>query len=733
MPLSREDIEEIRRILGREPTREELAMFEAQWSEHCSYRSSRRLLKLLPEEGSRTRVLVGRGRDAPAIELFPGVAIVFKIESHNHPSAVDPYNGAATGIGGIVRDVLTLGAKPIALLDMLYLGDPRNPHANWIARGVVKGISDYGNRIGVPTVAGDTWFDPAFNKQPLVNVACVGIVDTKTLASVLRGPREGDLVLIAGNPTGRDGLLGSSFASKPLEDSDSDIAAVQVGDPLMEKLLIDAVTEIARRGLAKLIKDLGGGGLTTAISEVAADHNLGVELHLDALHTRQELTPLEILVSESQERMLLVVDESSLPEVEKILRRYEVPYSIIGRFDGSGRIRAFFKGRLVADVPARELAKPRTLYREARPPIEALKGIAPPPPVREPEDLAKAALKVLSSPNIASKRWIYEQYDHEVGIRTVLKPGYGDAAVLRLLDGSGRGLAVKGDANPRYTSLNPFSGAANSVAECFRNLVATGAQPLAIVDEINAGNPEKPHHYWFFDQMVKGVAWMASELDLPVVGGKVSFYNEDASGRQVKPTATIVGVGRIDNVERALPACFSQPRNLIAIVGVTYPELGGSEYLYAVHGIEAGEVPRPRPASELRAASLVLDLASRGAIASAHDIGSGGLATAILEACVCSGLGASVDLDMVPSRGIERLDQLLFSETQARYIIEVPREALPTLERLARERGARVAVIGEVRDSGEVELRSGGKRIASIGLEEAREAYESSLPRALEW
>jgi phosphoribosylformylglycinamidine synthase len=724
VPLTPEEVEEIRRILGREPTPEELAMFEAQWSEHCSYKSSRLLLKLLPTSGSR--VIVGPGRDAPAVEVFPGVAVVFKIESHNHPSAVDPYNGAATGIGGIVRDILTLGARPIALLDLLYLGKPSDPHASWIARGVVKGISDYGNRIGVPTVAGDTWFDKSFNRQPLVNVACVGLARVEELVG--ERPRPGDLIVIVGNPTGRDGLLGSSFASRPLEeDVDRDIGAVQVADPLTEKLLIDSLAELVRRRLVRYIKDLGGGGLTTAVSEVAAEFNLGAELNLDRLHLRAELTPLEILVSESQERMMVVVEPERLREVEGVLEKYDLQYSVVGVFTDSGRIVARFRGRVVADVLSRELARPRSIRRRSKPPAEALIGLTP--VVDLPEvSLPDAILRVLSSPNVSSKRWIYEQYDHEVGARTVVKPGYADAAVLKLDAGDRRGIAVKGDANPRYTYLDPFNGAANSVAECFRNLVAVGASPVAIVDELNAGNPEKPEQFWYFEMMLKGLAWMAGELGLPVVGGKVSFYNEDHLGRQVKPTTTIVGVGVLEDVSRVTTADFKEVGSAVVVVGTTFPELGGSEYLYRVHGLELGEIPRPRPASELRNSSLVLELARRGLALAVHDVGLGGLGAALAEMSVLGGVGVEVDLERVPCRGCLRVDEVVFSETQARYVIEIRAEGVEEVLRLARQVGVEVSVIGRTVASGVYRLRF-GSTVTELPLDALRDAYLGGLER----
>jgi len=729
MPLSKEEIELIKRILGHEPRAEELAMFESQWSEHCSYKSSRLLLKLLPSHAKH--VIIGPGRDAPAVEVFPGVAIVFKIESHNHPSAVDPYNGAATGIGGIVRDILTLGAKPIALLDLLYLGNPRDPHANWLVRNIVKGISDYGNRIGVPTVAGDTWFDKSFNKQPLVNVACIGLVETKKLLTA--APEPGDLILVVGNSTGRDGLLGSSFASRPLsEDTDKDLGAVQVGDPLIEKLLIDVIDELVNRNLVKYIKDLGGGGLTTAISETAADYNLGVEIYLDKLHVREsDLTPLELLVSESQERMLIVTDRSRLRQVVELLEHYEVPYSIIGSFNNSGRIKVYYKEKLVADVPAKDLAHPPALERPYKPPVKVIdlwKSISIP----EPNDIADAIVKVFGSLNIVSRRWIYEQYDYGVGIRTVLEPGRADAAVLRLLDGTNRGIAVKGDANPRYTSIDPFRGGANAVAECFRNLVAVGSEPLAIVDELNAGNPEKPEHYWFFAQMVKGVAWMADELKLPVVGGKVSFYNENERGEQVKPTTTIVGIGRIHDVSKTLTIDLKEHGSSIMILGTTYPELGASEYLYVVHGIEAGEVPIPRPSLELRVASLMRQLIRNNYVKSAHDISVGGLIVALLEMAVTGGLGLNIDLSKVPTRGIRRLDELLFSESQARYLIEIDEGNVDKILKLASEYNVEASVIGKVVDKNHIELRYNSRKITVLDLEFLAELYYNNLGKAIE-
>jgi phosphoribosylformylglycinamidine synthase len=730
MPLSNDELVEIRGILGREPTKAELNMFEAQWSEHCSYKSSRYYLKLLPSDGED--VIIGPGRDAPAVKIFNNYAVVFKIESHNHPSAVDPYNGAATGVGGIVRDILTLGARPIALLDMLFLGDPTDQHANWLIKNVVKGISDYGNRIGVPVVSGMTWFDKTYNRYPLVNVACVGVVEISKLVNKV--PEANDLIVIIGNTTGRDGLLGSSFASKPLDSSEdylNNISAVQVGNPLIEKLIIDFIVDITGLGVVKYIKDLGGGGLATAVSELTADYGLGATIVLDNLHLREhDLRPEEILVSESQERMLLVVSRDDFKVVQELLEKYGIQYSVVGSLDRSGVIKVYYRGDLVAEVPAKALAKPRIRLRDAVVPkhFNELNVEVRITDIPEVKDLRKLMLKMLRSPNIASKEWIYSQYDYEVGIRTVVKPGYGDAAVLRLVEvGDGLGIAVKGDGNPRYTYINPFRGAANAVAECYRNLVSVGSKPIAIVDEINAGNPEKPDHYWYFTEMVKGISWMAQELKLPVVGGKVSFYNEDLSmNSPVKPVATIVGVGTIANIRNVVTLDLKEDDDLILIVGTTYPELGATEFLQVHLGLELGEVPLPRPSSELRNAGFISELVGLGYAKAVHDVDVGGVAVAIAEMCIKGLKGVVVDLSKVPNRGCSRYEELLFSETQARYLVEVGSEVLDVVVDLARKYGVDVGVIGRVVGD-ELVISYDGHVLTKLKVDELVNVYENSL------
>ncbi|UXD21254.1 phosphoribosylformylglycinamidine synthase [Ignicoccus pacificus DSM 13166] len=704
MPLTNEELSLIKRELKREPTQVEIAMFEAQWSEHCSYKSSRKHLRKLAMEAP----WVVKGGDAAVVELGP-VYVAFRIESHNHPSAVDPYNGAATGVGGIVRDILSSGAKPIALLDDLIFGDLREYRTKWHVRGVVKGISDYGNRIGVPTVGGETWFDPDFNRNPMVSAACIGVCPKDKLIN--GRPRPGDLIIIAGNYTGKDGLLGSSFASKNLEEGvEEEYAAIQVPDPVMEKLLIDSILEMRDKKLLVFVKDLGGGGLATAISEVAASFDLGAEVFLDKLHLREPMDAWEIMVSESQERMMLVVKPENLERVEEILKKYDVPYSVIGKFTDSKNYVAYFKGEKVADVPAKFLAEGPELDRPYERPQWHLK-LEKFPKIPEVE-LKNAIEKVLCSPNVASKRWIYEQYDHEVQIRTVVKPGEGDSAVLRLLEAEPLGIAATTDSNPRYTYLDPLHGAADVFLEAYRNVVASGGRPLAAVDQIDAGNPEKPDRFWFFVRMVDGLAWVEREVRVPIVGGKVSFYNEDeVTGKQIKPTVMITMIGKVEDVRKAKRVRAEEGDKLV-IVGETFPELGGSEFLWAVFGKVQGKPPIPRPSAEMRNAEKILEVITLDGVTGIHDIGVGGLAVAAAE--MARGVGVTLKLDEVPGKW-EKPYQALFSETGARYLIAVKEEALD--EVLKRTGGK---VIGEF-GGGTFKVNYGSKEVEVPEFEELLE------------
>ncbi|MFP3315344.1 MAG: phosphoribosylformylglycinamidine synthase subunit PurL [Caldivirga sp.] len=686
--LKSHEIKAIRESLGREPNEVELLIFEAEWSEHCSYKSSRRWLRELPSES--IHVVRGPGLDAPLIKVGK-VFISFKIESHNHPSAIDPYDGAATGVGGIVRDILTTGLRPIALLNNLHFGDPGDSHSLWIARGVVKGISDYGNRIGVPVVGGEVWFDESFARNPIVLITCLGV---GVEGQVVWGKADlGDVVMVIGNDTGKDGMLGSSFASKTLGGSD-EISAVQVGNPLLEKLLIDVITELAQRRLIKAIKDVGGGGLATALSELASQFNLGIRVYLDRIRLRDELSPGEILVSESQERMVVVVDPGRLREVESLLGSYGVDYDVIGELTEGGRFEVYYRGELVADLPVKLITGAPEANHELSEPAW-LRGLWELPQLT-PIPFRDALIKVLSSPNVASKEPIYTLYDHEVGVRTVIKPGQAGAAVLRVLEedgGNGKlGLAIKADANPRYSFLDPYIGAANSLAKAYRNVVAVGGRPIAAVDSINVGNPELPDRYWYFVMSVKGLSWIAKSLGVPIVGGKVSFYNEDSTANTViKPVVTVAMLGVLDDIDRSISGGLKGNGSLI-VIGLTDNELGGSEYLHRVHGMVRGLPPRPKPEEELRNAEVVLRLIERGLVNSCMDIGLGGLAITLLKMSATGGVGFNVDLAKTPTNGTMDPVVVAFSETNARYVIETHHAG--EVMSILREVGVPHAVIG---------------------------------------
>ena len=673
MPLASEEIEYARKVLGREPSREELAILEAEWSEHCSYKSTKRLLRKLPTKAPW--VLVGPGRDAGAIKLFDDVALVARIESHNHPSAVDPYNGAATGIGGIIRDVLSLGAKPALLLDALYLGYPDDSHARWLAKGIVKGISDYGNRVGVPTAAGQAWFAKTYNKQPLVNVACIGLVHPD---KILEGRVEpGDIIVLAGNTTGRDGLLGSSFASKPLSGDEEDLAAIQVGNPFLEKLLIDALQEAFEKRVLRHVKDLGGGGLATAVIETAAQNSVGFRVHLDRVHLReQDLSAVEIIVSESQERMLLVPYRDSLGELLEILDKYGVEYSVIGYFTRDKRAVFLYKGIPVADLPVELAANPPTPRRETS-------SLPPPPPLPRLEaDIVETLLKMLRSPRIGSKTWIYENYDWGVGGRTVGVPGAYDAAVMWLRDGTLRGFAAAVYGNPRYTRLDPFRGAALSLAEAYRRVASVGAEPLAVLDNVNSGNPEKPWQHAYTAAMIEGLAWMAQSLGLPVIGGNVSLYNEDSEGNMIDPVTSVLVVGRVDDVSKALPNSL-QGCGPVLLVGVTEPELGGSEAAEIILGKPAGRPPKLRPSMEKRVALLAKLLAQEQLACSAHSVGVGGVLVALVKMAIRGRRGLEVSLQTVCEKCTAF--EAAFSETAARILFEVRSDDLGLVHKYAAE------------------------------------------------
>src|SRR3984957_14790386 len=594
--LSASEMEEVRRNLGREPNETEWSIIDAEWSEHSSYKSSKALLRLFPTKGER--VVLGPGYDAGVVDVGSGYVGTLHIESHNHPSAVDPYGGASTGIGGVLRDILSMGTRPIALLDILRFGRiDKSPSSRWLFRNVVRGIADYGNSTGVPTVAGDIEFDERFERNCLVDVACVGLGRKEDLI-LGEAKTPGDLLVLIGGSTGRDGIRGATFASKNLSKSaEEDRSSVQVPDPFMKKLLIDALMEAVPTRLIRGMKDLGGGGLSTALSEIASSGGTGVDVELSGVNRReQDMSPTEIMISESQERMLLILSPGSTDPILEILDKYEVPHSTIGRVTDDGNLTIRWKRKVVAKLPAEFVVKAPLIPWPSRRPSR----LDPPLPEEtqpDDEDVGRTISSLLSSPNIASRRWVYQQYDHEVGVRTVIKPGQADAALIRLPNGAL--LAVKGDGNSAHSYLDPYSGAAGCVAESCRNVVAVGAEPIALVDHLQFGDPSDPEVYWSLSESVRGMADYCTSLQLPVVGGKVSLYNEDSTSKvAIKPSPIALVVGLVKDQKHLVSMGFERAGGSVIVVGETKPELGGSEYHRLLGRLDSGTVPSPDPSSD---------------------------------------------------------------------------------------------------------------------------------------
>ncbi len=724
--LTLDEAEYARRSLGREPNEVEWAIMDAEWSEHCSYKSSKKLLKTLPTSGER--VLVGPGYDAGVLDVGNGYVVSMHIESHNHPSAVDPYGGSATGIGGVLRDVLSVGTRPIALIDVLRFGDiERSEHSQWLLRNVVRGIADYGNCVGVPTVAGEVEFDPSFERNCLVDVACVG-VGRKSDLVLAEARHPGDVIAIVGGSTGRDGIRGATFASKNLTtNADSERSSVQVPDPFMKKLLLDSILEALGTGEVVGMKDLGGGGLSSALSEIASKGGTGVEVDLGALILREpDITPVEAMTSESQERMLLIFRQARCEKTTKIFRKYEVPVAFIGRVTGDGLLTVKSSGKTVASLPAAFLAEAPLIERRAR--RHPLRPLAT--PVLRGGSASSSLLRLLASPNIAGKRWIYEQYDHEVGVRTVLKPGEADSALLKLPNG--KLLAVKADGNSRACSLDPYRGAAGCVAEACRNVVAVGAEPIGAVDHLQFGDPGDEEVYGSFAESVRGVGDYCRSVGVPVVGGKVSFYNQDeTTGRPVKPSPVVMVAGLVDDESHVLRPSARGRGDLVYVVGETRRELGGSEYSARVAGKEFGTVPDVRPADDLRTNSSVLKLIRRGLATGVHDCSKGGLAVALAQMSIANGSGMKADLDGAPvDAGRVAETDILFSETHGRFVVSVkPERREEVVDVLGRDHVPSAAIGRTVKGAFEVSV--GGRTVIKLGVGVMAKAWESCVPRAL--
>jgi len=722
--LSEDEYNKIKEILGRKPTFTELGIFSVMWSEHCSYKNSLSMLKTLPREGKNLLVEAGE-ENAGLVDIGNGMAISFKIESHNHPSAVEPFQGATTGVGGILRDVFTMGARPIANLNSLRFGPLNKARNRYLFEHVVDGIGHYGNCMGIPTVGGEVYFDKGYSENPLVNAMAIGIVKhDETKSAIAKG--EGNTVIIIGSATGRDGIHGATFASDELdEDSEQDRPSVQVGDPFQEKKLLEATLELCKKDFVVGIQDMGAAGFTSSSSEMAEKGGVGMKIDLDKVPRREPgMTPYEIMLSESQERMLLVVKKGFEPEAKKILDKWDLEFAEVGEVISSGNLEIFENGELVADIPADALAGELEYQRETKKP-EYLKETEnlDLESIPEPEDFNEVLIKLVSSPNIADKSWVYKQYDHSVRSNTMVKPG-SSAAVVRI-KGTNKALATCTDGNGRYVYLNPYEGGKIAVAESARNVVCSGAKPIAITNCLNFGNPYDPEVYYQFKHAVLGIGDACRKLNTPVTGGNVSFYNQAEQSR-IFPTPVIGMVGIMNKLDDATTAWFKKPGNFIMMFGAVKGELGGSEYLKIIHDKVAGNSPELNLDFEKRIQKACLAGIRGRIINSAIDISDGGFATAVAEACILnkdSNIGAEIHF----SEKI-RNDELLFSETQSVIIITIDEDKLLEIEKISSRYSVPCTTVGKVTDGGRLKINNE----IDIEVDKLRKAYTEAIPKIME-
>ena len=690
--LTSDEYQKIVKALGREPNYTELGVFSVMWSEHCSYKSSRYYLKNLPTEGPY--VLQGPGENAGVVDIGGGLAVAFKMESHNHPSFIEPYQGAATGVGGILRDIFTMGARPIASLNSLRFGSIDHPRTRYLLSGVVAGIGGYGNCIGVPTVGGECYFDACYNANILVNAFTLGIVKKKRIfTGIAKGA--GNPVMYVGSKTGRDGIHGATMASESFsEEKEQRRPTVQVGDPFTEKLLLEACLELMEKDFIIGIQDMGAAGLTSSSTEMAGRGGCGIELDLSSVPLRETgMTPYEILLSESQERMLLVAKKGTEDEIKKIFDKWDLEAVVVGRVTDDQRFRALWQGEEVARIPIRLLTKDAPVYQRpaTRPANHEQIQQLDLSSVAEPSDLSAALKQLLASPNIASKEWIYRQYDHFVRTNTVVAPG-ADAAVIRI-KGTKKGLALTVDGNSRYCYLDPYVGGVLAVVEAARNLACVGARPIGLTDCLNFGSPENPEVMWQFAQVIQGMRAACLALNVPVVSGNVSFYNE-TDGVPIHPTPTIGMVGIMDKVERLVTPWFKSSGDVVVMLGRTREELGGSEYLQWLHGLTRGTPPWIDLKMEQAVQRCCLEAIDQGMLRSAHDISDGGLAVALAECCIG---GPEKPLGVrVQTHEMIRADALLFSESQSRIIVSLEEEDMGRLQEIGTRHNVPVQQIGVV-------------------------------------
>lgn len=692
--LRPEEFEKIISILGRTPNFNELSIFSVMWSEHCSYKNSITWLKTLPKDGPRMLAKAGE-ENAGMVDLGDGYACVFKIESHNHPSALEPYQGAATGVGGINRDIFTMGARPIAQLNSLRFGDIDSERTKWLIRGVVKGIGDYGNAFGIPTVGGEVFFDECYNINPLVNAMSAGIVKVgETVSATSYGV--GNPVYIVGSATGKDGIHGAAFASKDItEDSVNDLPAVQVGDPFQEKLLLEATLEVIASGAVVGMQDMGAAGIICSNSEMSAKGEHGMRIDLDKVPTRQaNMKPWEILLSESQERMLIIVKKGQEAVVEKIFDKWDLNCAIIGEVTDTKRLHYYMHGELVADVPAedlvlgggapvykREFSEPAYYAQNKKFNIDS---------VKEPTDLKAVAKHLVNHPNIASKRWVTNQYDSMVGTATMTTNRPSDAAVVNI-KGTDKAIALTVDCNSRYVWADPEEGCAIAVAEAARNIVCAGGEPVAVTNCLNFGNPYNPEVYWQFVGAIKGMGKACTQFQTPVTGGNVSFYNQSSDEGPVFPTPTIGMLGVLDDVKTLMTLDFKNEGDLVYLVGASKNDIASSEYLYSYHKIKQSPAPAFDLQEEYDLQEMIKSLIKNKLIASAHDVADGGLFIALLEAAMPNGKGFKIESD-----DTIRKDAFLFGEAQSRVVVTVKAEDQEEFVELMSTSNVDFSLLGEV-------------------------------------
>ncbi len=719
--LTEKEYNKIMDTLGREPNITELGILAAMWSEHCSYKSSRIHLRKFPTTGKV--VIQGPGENAGIIDIGDGQCAVFKMESHNHPSFIEPYQGAATGVGGILRDIFTMGARPIAILDSLRFGDPSLPKTKYLVGGVVSGIAGYGNCIGIPTVGGEVYFDECYNGNPLVNVFALGITKND---EIFRGYAKGlgNPVIYVGSKTGRDGIHGAVMASETFtKEAEEKRPAVQVGDPFTEKLLLEACLELFKTGVVVGIQDMGAAGLTSSSTEMAERAGTGIRIDIEKVPRREEsMTPYEVMLSESQERMLMVLEKGKEEIAEKIFRKWGLDFSVIGEVTDTGKLIIAEGGKTVAEIPISLISEEAPVYdRPFSEPayIKETRGLDL-SSIPVPKDMNRVFLKLLSSPTLSDKRWIWEQYDHMVRTNTVVLPG-SDAAVVRIKDTT-KALAMTVNCNSTYCYLDPYTGGAIAVAESARNLACSGALPLAITDCLNFGSPEEPGVMWQFKRAIEGISEAVVRLNTPVVSGNVSFYNQ--TGRSaVYPTPTIGMVGLITDVEKHITQWFKDDGDVIVLLGETREELGGSEYMKQVHGIVAGEPPRLDLEAESNLVRALLEASDRGILKSAHDLSEGGIALSLAESCFTPENTAGITVEL---SGTIRGDALLFSESQARAVVSLDNKYTGILRTITESNNVPMTVIGTVGGAGFLI-----KGLIDIPVSEARRAWAAGFENNL--